>query len=598
MIMSYHNIAFGIFPVIELGRRDSVTVTRYLAVAAGGLDQIQRIFRRVLGDDQEGLITGRVTAPAGALDRGVRIHVLDEEGNHLSVIVTDRLGAFEAYLAPGRYTLMAKADGYDPSELANVEISNGLHNTASLHIPASTPFTYRVTDGDGALIPARLTFLRRDAAPANILDKMYGEERHPSGGALVIHAGSGEGSGVIPFGGYEVIATRGFEYEMDRADVESDGTELALDFVLPRVVDSSGYLSGDFHVHAQYSPDSDVLPEHRVRTALAEGLEILTMTEHDTIRDFTPVVGSLNASGFVQAMTGSEITTYLYGHFNAWPLTEKPDHYSYGGIEWFDTWAPELFQRIRDSEDHDVVIQINHPRSASIGGYFNAVELDIGSGTIGRWDNWTDDFDAIEAFNGGCGNGNREELLDWIDMINRGYRVSVSGGTDSHSEFSELASPRVYLQSDNDVEGFTGEELAANFRDQRVFVSCGPFVRFEINGRGLGETVTASGPVTAYVRVEAPSYMTLTEIRILRNGEAAWSLPAEEWPPAEGALRFDGIVELEPGADCWYALEVKGSGSQSPITGDAPYAVTNPIYMDADGNGQFDPPLPPYTERN
>ncbi|MFC1655061.1 CehA/McbA family metallohydrolase, partial [Myxococcota bacterium] len=392
--------------------------------------------------------------------------------------------------------------------------------------------------------------------------------------------------------------TRGFEYEMDRVTIESDGTELALDFVLPRVVDSSGYLGGDFHIHAQYSPDSSVLPEHRVRTALAEGLEILTMTEHDTIRDFGPVVNSLGAGGFVQAVAGSEITTYLYGHFNAWPLTEKPDHYNYGGIEWFDTWAPDLLQRIRDSESRDVIIQVNHPRSASIGGYFNAVELDIATGTIGRWDNWTDDFDVVEVFNGGCGNGNREELLDWIDFVNRGYRISVGGGTDSHSEFSELASPRVYLQSDQDVEAFTHDELVQNFREMRVFVSCGPFIRFTIDGKGLGETLSAAGPVTAYVHVEAPSYMTLTEIRILRNGEVAWSLPASDWPPGDGAVRFDGVIELDPGSDCWYALEVVGSGGQHPITGDTPYAITNPIYIDVDGNGQFDPPLPPYSERN
>jgi carboxypeptidase family protein len=599
MLMNYLNIAFGTYPQIQLGNHESLTITRHLAVAEGGLDRIQQIFRQVLGETESGLLSGQVTAPPEALAQGVRIHVLDQEGGHISVIVPEATGDFESSLAPGTYELIAKADGYNPSEYVPVEIEAGLDKTVSLDIPESTPFTYRISDGEGQLIPARLTFLRIDDAPENILDTIYGEERHPSGGGLVIHTGAGEGSGVIPFGTYEVIASRGFEYEMDRLTIESNGTELALDFVLPRVVDSSGYLSSDFHIHAQYSPDSSVFPEHRVRTALAENLENLVMTEHDTIRDFGPVVQSLGASSLVQAVVGSEITTYLYGHFNAWPLTEKPDHYNYGGIEWFDTWAPDLFQRIRDSESHDVIIQINHPRSAAIGGYFNALELDISSGTIGRWDNWTEDFDAIEVFNGGCSNGNREELQDWIDFINRGYRVSVSGGSDSHSEFSELGSPRVYLRSDHDVGDFTNDELVSNFRDMQVFVSCGPFIRFEIDGKGLGETLSTAGPVFAQVEVQAPSYMTLTEIRILRNGEVAWSLPASEWPPAVGALRFDDVVELDPGLDdCWYALEVKGSGNQQPITGDAPYAITNPIYIDVNQNGEFDPPLPPYSASN
>lgn len=600
MILNYSNVAFGIYPTMELGRRDSTTVTRYLVVTEGGLDRVQRIFRRVLGDEEEGLITGRVTAPSVARGRGIRIHVLDEAGDHLSVIVADDQGVFEAYLAPGRYTLMAKADGYDPSDPAAVEVAAGRHNTVSLHIPESTVFTYRVTDQDGKLIPARLTFLRRDAAPANILDKKYGEERHPSGGALVIHAGSGEGGGVLPFGSYEVIATRGFEYEMDRVNIESDGAELALDFVLPRVVDSSGYVGGDFHIHAQYSPDSNVLPEHRMRTAMSENLEIPCMTEHDTIRDFAPVVAAMpGADLFVQPVTGSEITTYMYGHFNAWPLTEKPDHYSYGGIEWFDTWAPELMQRIRDSEEHDVIIQANHPRGAGIGSYFSAVGLDIATGTIENWDNWTDDFDAIEVFNGGCSNGNREELRDWFDFLNRGYRISVSGGSDSHSEFSELGVSRVYMRTEHEGASITQQELVDNFKNLSVFVSCGPFVRFVIGNTNLGETLTATGPVNALVHVEAPSYMTLSELRIIRNGEVFWSQAEADWPPEDGAVRYDGVIELDPGPeDCWFALEVTGSGGQQPITGDTPYAITSPIFIDVDGNGVFDPPLPPYSERN
>jgi hypothetical protein len=387
---------------------------------------------------------------------------------------------------------------------------------------------------------------------------------------------------------------------MDRVNVESDGTELALDFVLPRVVDSSGYVSGDFHIHAENSPDTNIEVSHRMRTAMSENLEIPCMTEHDTIFSFGPVVDAMpGAAMFVQPVDASEITTYLYGHFNAWPLTEKPDHYNHGGIEWFGMTAPGLLKLIRDSEHHDVVIQVNHPRGAGIGSYFSAVGLDIATGTIENWDNWTDDFDAIEVFNGGCSNGNREELLDWFDFLNRGYRISVSAGSDSHSEFSELGSPRLYMRSEHGGAGISHKELVDNFKNLSVFASCGPFVRFVIGNTNLGETLSATGPVNALVHVEAPSYMTLSELRIIRNGEVVWSQPESEWPPGEGAVRYDGVIELDPGSeDCWYALEVTGSGGQHPITGNTPYAITSPIFIDLDGNGVFDPPLPPYSERN
>ncbi len=55
-----------------------------------------------------------------------------------------------------------------------------------LVLPPSTPFEYRMTSQGGQLVPARLTFLRRDGPPTNILPAKFGEERYPLGAALVL----------------------------------------------------------------------------------------------------------------------------------------------------------------------------------------------------------------------------------------------------------------------------------------------------------------------------------------------------------------------------------------------------------------------------
>jgi len=112
---------------------------------------------------------------------------------------------------------------------------------------------------------------------------------------------------------------------------------------------------------------------------------------------------------------------------------------------------------------------VNHPRSPSIGGYFNSVGLDIEKGGIAEIMNWTDDFDAIEVFNGGCGNGNVQALFDWFDLLNRGYRFSVSGGSDSHSEFSPLGVPKVYIATDSAIEDFSPDARSSRISRTSVY---------------------------------------------------------------------------------------------------------------------------------
>ncbi|HSA24395.1 MAG TPA: CehA/McbA family metallohydrolase, partial [Myxococcota bacterium] len=417
--------------------------------------------------------------------------------------------------------------------------------------------------------------------------------------ALTVWSGTGEGEARLPPGSYEVIATRGSEREQARQALELGAAGADLTFELASPVDSAGWLAGDFHIHAQYSPDADISPEFRVRTGLSEGLELLVMTEHDTLRDFTPDVEAIpGASAHLRAIVASEITTYLYGHFQAWPLTVKPDQLNQGGIDWFDTPAPELFARIRASEAAPVIIQPNHPRGVSAGSYFTALGLSRESGTIENWELWSDDFDSIEVFNGGCSNGDSEAKLDFYDMLNRGYRVSVSAGTDSHSQSSTLGAPRVYVPSPHAPAELDPQELVTAFQEQRVYVSCGPVVGFQVEGRGLGEQAPAAGgQVTAHLRVQAPTWMTLAEARIVRNGQVAWTLPAADWTGGAGGVRLELDVPVAVDGDAWLALEVTGQGSLWPIDGDAPYALTNPIYVDADGDGRWTPPGLPYRPR-
>ncbi len=599
MFMNYSDIMFGALIPFGLHPGESLPFFRYLFVTDRGLAHAESRLRELAAAPPLVALPGIVEADQEALRRGVRLHVVTSVGDHLTTARVGDDGAFELRLPPGSFELLAKADGYLPSPAVAVEI-DGVEPTeppapVELILPSSTPFTLTVSDG-AQYVPARISFIPVSGAPGNILPRIFGEERHPFGAALEIYSGTGVESGVIPRGEYRVWAMRGFEYERDMQVIEAADEPLELSFELERVVDTTGYLSTDTHVHGIHSPDSDVPDELRARTGLAEGLDVIMLTDHDGIFALSEALAAIpGGTDWAATVAGSEVTTYVYGHFNAFPLTPKPEELNQGFIDWFDADAPELFGRIRAAEPDPVVVMIAHPRSAPMAGYFNAVGLDIEEGTIKNPWNWSADFDAVEVFNGRCSGGRGEVVRDWFDLLNRGHLVSVGGGSDSHSTGRPVGLPRTYFGSSSTPRDFHPSELAAAFKELDVFISCGPFVRFEIGDARMGRLLVAPETLEAKVEIHAPSWMTLSDFRIIRNGEQEYRLPATEWPAAEGAICYSGTVALPlPDEDSWYVLEVRGSGNLRPLSSDEPYAITNPIFVDVDGDGLFNPPLPPY----
>jgi hypothetical protein len=51
--------------------------------------------------------------------------------------------------------------------------------------------------------------------------------------------------------------------------------------------------------------------------------------------------------------------------------------------------------------------------------------------------------------------------------------------------------------------------------------------------------------------------------------------------------RAHTIIHLYPKSDTYYVFVVKGEGSLEPVGKGSPFAYTNPVYVDADGDGKF-----------
>jgi hypothetical protein len=122
----------------------------------------------------------------------------------------------------------------------------------------------------------------------------------------------------------------------------------------------------------------------------------------------------------------------------------------------------------------------------------------------------------------------------------------------------------------------------------------------------MGDDVAASGGrVVVELAVAAAPWVPVDEVRLLANGEVVrrWSqLPEGASPPTlrlrervELTLERDSFLTLEAGAPldvdpaAWAASHA-GDYTELVARGFVPAAFTNPIWVDADGDGRFAAP--------
>jgi hypothetical protein len=291
----------------------------------------------------------------------------------------------------------------------------------------------------------------------------------------------------------------------------------------------------------------------------------------------------------------TEATTLAYGHFNVFPLIYDPSALNRGAIHVHDKAPAELFAALRTQNPADELIQVNHPRVIAAGGYFAYVGLDGPTATPKRPADWDTNWDTVEVFSINCGdaNDNPRTLQDWIGLTNHGLKKALSSGSDTHDLHITAGSPRNWIQVDAATLRADDQNLVAPVRARQMVVSCGPFVRFQAaDGTGLGGMTapeTPGGDVQFEAIVEAPTWMAIDEVRLRENGLVIQTIDVSA--AAAQVVRLDAVLTVTPAADAWYVLEVVGHGDMKPVTrAGPPYAMTNPIEVDADRDGTWTPP--------
>ncbi len=229
---------------------------------------------------------------------------------------------------------------------------------------------------------------------------------------------------------------------------------------------------------------------------------------------------------------------------------------------------------------------------------------------------------------------------DWMQILRTGRRVVGTANSDSHEPGKEEPGyPRTYVRVPNDnPRNVTGNDIVDGFLKGDVLMTNGPFVQLTLtNDAGetvsMGETASAEGgELTLELEVRHAPWVLPNRAAVYVDGQLVQEIALE--PDASGVITKS--LPLEPDGDGFVVVEVTGDNNLFPsvfpnevpslqftdvigalgdsfgFLGDSglrpdltyqvtPYALTNPIWIDADGDGEVRPeltlPEPPPEER-
>ncbi len=628
--------------VIAPGR--SRTDEMAFVVGASHAEVVETI-QGLLGAPPCTLVQGTVTEEGtGAALPGAFVSAIamdeGDEGDDLSRTTSGPDGGFALCLAPGPVRLIAGQEGRpyfgggpQPGRV-DVQVTSDGPQDLALTLPATGSLQASITDGDGAAIPSRLTVYGVDPSPHTY--RLDGDGFDPRAPGVVAMLDSVDGSFALALepGEYDAVFTRGPEYTLDRQPITVvAGSPVTLTGALHRVVDTTGYLSGDFHVHAHWSPDSQIGNAARVTNMAAEGVEILVSTDHAFVTDYSPLIEELALGSWMTSVPGQEITTFDYGHFNGFPLFSDPTRHNRGAIDWPGMSPVEISASV---SGEDQVFQINHPRAVPApgeGNYFDNVDLQFDAqgpyvGADARdplsvrlaadTQMLASAFVAVEVMTWLDVQG----LHDWFNFLNAGVRFTATGNSDTHTLRVESSGwPRNFVRLEQDVPGaMAPEDLVLAMHGGRNVISFGPFVRVSATGASqafVGDTVSPSlsGEVVVSVNVQAPPWIPFDEVTLLdgatntviAGGAVTPALVSVGAAPEAQRLELALEHTFTPSGDTWLVVLVSGSQGLFPgvayntsdrdtldiaavragdVQGPATaFAATNPIFVDADGDG-------------
>ncbi len=439
----------------------------------------------------------------------------------------------------------------------------------------ATPVT--VTPAPRATLRVRASVEGDESVPVRVTVERDGDE-------LARFIAIGETDRALSAGPVRVTVSHGLEHDVVVEDVTlTSGETHVIAPVIDHVLDTSGWVSVDLHLHSELSTDSTHRVEDALRMMAAEHVEVVASTDHDFVNEHARHAARAGVDGRILLVSGEEVSTTVFGHVNGYPLRADLALSAAGAVAWFGRSPAQVFDGLRARGDTTLapaLVQVNHPRLDD--GFFDAVGLDPDTGHATAMpaslalpagtdlDDFS--FDVIEVWNGYTRGDNEETFEDYLALLAFGRVFTMVGNSDTHRPTLPAGSPRSFVRVADDTPGAFGwSDVDRAIRAREVTVAGGVFVTAELVGP------RASGVVPVRVRVQAAPWVEVDRLRIYAGRGVVIDRPITT---SSDAVRLHETIDVPIAGEDFVVVRADGSRAPEPVQHFAPYGVTNALFVD------------------
>jgi TolB protein len=396
----------------------------------------------------------------------------------------------------------------------------------------------------------------------------------------------------LPPGLAKITVYRGLATQIARSEIlvragETVSVDVALKPLPVPPAWRATWHSADVHVHMDYAGAYRNTPEHLVRQASAEDLDVvfdLVVNKEQRIPDYDYFSPDPDPASTAQVLLshGQEYHTSYWGHLG---LLGLDDHFLLPGYAAYaNTAAASLYPT------NAAVADLAHAQSALVGYVHpydhvpdpardatltSELPVDVALGKV--------DYYEVVGFS----DNHRATAEVWHRLLNCGFRVSAAGGTDAMANFASLHGPvglyRTFVQDGTHDLSSTGPaELHTRLRNWLQALKAGrsmatnsALVALEVEGRGPGSEVPV--PVNG-AKLQLKGFMRsivpIDHLQLVQNGKVVRDIALR------GDRRSADIdLQLQVSAPGWVLLRAWNEHDDPDIFDIYPYATTSPVYF-------------------
>ena len=386
----------------------------------------------------------------------------------------------------------------------------------------------------------------------------------------------------LPAGHTLVEATRGQEYELARREIElKPGTPAEIELHLARWVDlaSRGWYSADAHIHANYTAEHHqvITPEDvRIQT-LAEDLNNANLMVanssgaflHDE-RYFEGKPHALTRPAYVMYWNEEMRNADPYGHmcfFNLKTLV-APVYTGFRNTPYWEDYPPN-YTLAEGARKQGGAVTYAHPgyRPTFDGASARELPVDLALGQIDAMDVLSNNFEPATM-----------EL--WYRLLNCGFRLGISAGTDSFTNVADHYTPgggRVYARVSRPPSPVADwyADWIRSYRRGHTFSSNGPALSLSVDDKEPGDEIRfpEGGGRQVRVRAAVETQLPVDSLDIIVNGKVAATVAAQ----GQRRLDIDRVLTLD--RSCWIAARALGPWHRLVLNDAQVFAHTSPVYV-------------------